>query len=197
MEKINYTIRPLLPNDLEDATLIHLEGIPYSLNALCGKKHLQSIYGHLIQSGLGVVFGAFDNQNNKLMATVTLSSSPKALKKYLANHLKFMNKILLVIALIKNPKEFFYLFDSLFFNPYPLEKKYGVLFSIIVKNEYKGLGLGSALIQKASQYFKEEQIKLYCLETRIYNKEAQVFYEKKGFKKLTDRYRDLFYIKEL
>ena len=69
--------------------------------------------------------------------------------------------------------------------------------SLIVSEEYRGLGIGAELLQKVEEYCKGNGVKLIALHT--YRFEAPDFYKKHGYiqegltKHVSDRRLDRFY----
>lgn len=69
--------------------------------------------------------------------------------------------------------------------------------SLIVSEEYRGLGIGMELLQKVEEYYKRNGVKLIALHT--YRFEAPDFYKKYGYmqegltKHISDRRLDRFY----
>lgn len=69
--------------------------------------------------------------------------------------------------------------------------------SLIVSEEYRGLGIGMELLQKVEEYCKRNGVKLIALHT--YRFEAPDFYKKYGYiqegltKHISDRRLDRFY----
>lgn len=60
----------------------------------------------------------------------------------------------------------------------------GKILSIAVSKNHRRQGIGSALMKEILKQFKKANLKFVCLEVRISNKAAQLFYEKLGFKKI-------------
>ncbi|MEM2924283.1 MAG: ribosomal protein S18-alanine N-acetyltransferase [Methanocellales archaeon] len=60
----------------------------------------------------------------------------------------------------------------------------GRILSIAVSKNYRNRGIGSALMNEILKRFKKANLKFACLEVRVSNKAAQLFYEKLGFKKI-------------
>lgn len=67
---------------------------------------------------------------------------------------------------------------------YELSRATVMLGRVVVLPEYRGQQLGVRVIQEAEKWIKELSYKVIHIESRI---EAQVFYEKLGFKLLADR----------
>lgn len=57
----------------------------------------------------------------------------------------------------------------------------GKIFTLAVKEEYRGLGIGTALMDEVCATLKNKGAKEATLEVRLHNISAQQFYIKKGF----------------
>jgi ribosomal-protein-alanine N-acetyltransferase len=57
----------------------------------------------------------------------------------------------------------------------------GRIFTLAVKENYRNMGIGTSLMKRMCEIFKEKGVKQVSLEVRINNISAQQFYIKKGF----------------
>lgn len=69
------------------------------------------------------------------------------------------------------------------------DKAYGVLYDILVIDEYRGTGASSKLYQSTIDKLKSEGVKDCYLESGVGNHSAHSFFEKKGFKHVSNIYR--------
>lgn len=69
------------------------------------------------------------------------------------------------------------------------DKKFGVIYDMLLNDNYKGKGLGSLLLQAATDYFKTQHINDCYLESGVENHSAHGFFEHKGFKHVSNIYR--------
>ena len=69
------------------------------------------------------------------------------------------------------------------------DKEYGVIYDILVAEEHRGLGASSILFQHAIDKLKHEGVKDCYLESGVDNHRAHSFFEKKGFKHVSNIYR--------
>lgn len=60
----------------------------------------------------------------------------------------------------------------------------GRILSMAVSKSHRRQGIGSALMKEILKRFKKANLKFACLEVRVSNKAAQLFYEKLGFRKI-------------
>lgn len=67
-------------------------------------------------------------------------------------------------------------------------KKYAVLEDMLLDNSVRGQSIGSALLEKAILESKNWNINFILLESGIDNKGAHHFFEKYGFKKVSENY---------
>lgn len=70
-----------------------------------------------------------------------------------------------------------------FFKSMCYSVNYAEITELFVKEEYRGQGVGTALMTCAEDYFKTQNVKGYQLFTGKDNTSAQSFYEKMGYKK--------------
>ena len=61
--------------------------------------------------------------------------------------------------------------------------EYGEVKRMFVRPVYRGLGLGTAILDRLAQHARERQVKLLRLETGIYQTEAIGLYERYGFER--------------
>lgn len=61
--------------------------------------------------------------------------------------------------------------------------EYGEVKRMFVRPVYRGLGLGTAILDRLAQHAREQQVKLLRLETGIYQTEAIGLYERYGFER--------------
>jgi GNAT superfamily N-acetyltransferase len=69
------------------------------------------------------------------------------------------------------------------------DKEYGVIYDILLTDDCKGKGIGSKLFQTAIDKLKLEGICDCYLESGVNNHNAHLFFEKKGFKHISNLYR--------
>jgi len=69
------------------------------------------------------------------------------------------------------------------------DKDYGIIYDILVKDEYKGTGAATTLFQCAIEQLKSAGISDCYLESGIDNHRAHAFFKKKGFKHISNIYR--------
>ncbi len=65
-----------------------------------------------------------------------------------------------------------------------VNRERGRILSIAVSKSRRRHGIGSALMREILKRFKKANLKFACLEVRVSNKAAQLFYEKLGFRKI-------------
>lgn len=70
--------------------------------------------------------------------------------------------------------------------------KFGRITELYVVKEYRGQGVGSALIQRIENYFKDHEVEYIKLEVFAPNESAREFYSKMGYSE-----RDVDLIKKL
>lgn len=61
--------------------------------------------------------------------------------------------------------------------------EYGEVKRMFVRPVYRGLGLGTAILDRLAQHAREQQVKFLRLETGIYQTEAIGLYERYGFER--------------
>ncbi len=66
--------------------------------------------------------------------------------------------------------------------PIFVEREYGSLNDMFVKEEHRGKGLGKRLMETAIEWFKEKKIRRIELRVGASNRDAIAFYESHGFK---------------
>ena len=66
---------------------------------------------------------------------------------------------------------------------------YGVIYDIFIADSYRGTGASSNLFQHAIDKLKAEGVKDCYLESGVGNHHAHSFFEKKGFKHVSNIYR--------
>ena len=69
------------------------------------------------------------------------------------------------------------------------DKEYGVIYDILVSDEYRGTGASSKLFQQAMDTLKINNLTDCYLESGVENHRAHSFFEKKGFKHVSNIYR--------
>ena len=69
------------------------------------------------------------------------------------------------------------------------DKEYGVIYDILVSDSRKGAGIGNQLFKYAIDIYKSLNITDCYLESGINNHGAHAFFEKKGFKHISNIYR--------
>jgi len=74
------------------------------------------------------------------------------------------------------------------------------IFKIVVKKDYRRMGIGSSLLNKVIEKLKEKEVLYLTLEVRVSNLEAIKLYEKFNFKKISikkgyyDNFEDAIYM---
>lgn len=87
----------------------------------------------------------------------------------------------------ENDKPFgyiFYVISRLPQNVYRTEKRIIYINQVVVKNKYRGRGLGKALINHVKHIANEEKIKRIGLDVWLFNEQAIKFFEGQGFSAL-------------
>jgi GNAT superfamily N-acetyltransferase len=69
------------------------------------------------------------------------------------------------------------------------DKNYGIIYDILLTDEYKSKGIGSKLFQTAIDKLKSEGVSTCYLESGVNNHSAHSFFAKKGFKYISNIYR--------
>jgi len=62
-------------------------------------------------------------------------------------------------------------------------REYGEIKRMYVRPDYRGLGLGKAMLNRLAEYAQERQVNVLRLETGIYQTEAIGLYEGSGFQR--------------
>ncbi|MDR1055521.1 MAG: GNAT family N-acetyltransferase [Prevotellaceae bacterium] len=69
------------------------------------------------------------------------------------------------------------------------DKDYGIIYDILLADDYRGKGAGDKLFQTAIEVLKDKGINNCYLESGLSNHSAHAFFEKKGFKHISNIYR--------
>lgn len=62
------------------------------------------------------------------------------------------------------------------------KEKYGYIWLIMVDKKYRGMGVGQQLLNMSKEWLFQNDVKQISLDVRTWNKKAQAFYKKNGFK---------------
>lgn len=160
---------------------IHMKAFSGFFLTFLGKGFLKKLYEHFIfhkESGLIV---AIDNEN--IVGFLAFSTNMSNFYKTLLKRRFFSLGWYSFIATLKNPKIMFRLLRAFTYSKSSERKeKYMELSSIGVLPNQEGKNIGSNLIEKLKEIFKNSNCEYIKLETdAINNEKANNFYLKNGF----------------
>ena len=176
-------IRQMETRDMEAVTRLHFEALKIGFLSTLGEDFLEIIYEGITASDMGVIFvyeedekvagfiaGSMDTQ--KLFKEVYRRKLPR-----LAGNLAF--KVIRQPGIVRN------LMRSSRYPGMAGDSVPAELLSIAVVEDFRGKGIGSALVEALTKYFKEREVSTFKVSVDQRLEGADKFYEKLGFE-LTD-----------
>ena len=181
-------IQPLRSEFLDEAILIHQDGLGYTLNSRLGKKHVAFLYdsmrldpdchvGVAVAGGrpIGVVSGTL---NAARLRSRLLRSMP--VERLAAIAIRLMLQPWMIVEWLKeNATGAPVKHDG--------QEVAAVLTTLGVTASHRGLGVGRGLVLDLEQFFRKCNVGSYCLETLVANGPARAFYGGLGFVEIATR----------
>ena len=191
-------IRELKDEDIPTIIKIHCEAIGYSLNARLGRNHLLRIYTCVQNSDAAIVHVIEVDGIISGVASATID--PDKLFSEIIKSLSVSQKLLLAVNLIIRPWLILnvwehhhlaqpFVYKNILIRP--------CLTLLAVAPQYRGQGLGKALIVSVENYFKSRKVNYYRVDTFKTNTKARVFYRNLEFVEVGQIGRNIILIKSL
>lgn len=178
-------VRQAVESDIDQIVNIHCSAFKNFFLTSLGEEFLKIYYKSFIACPHGIVFCASKNGN-----IVGFSATAKFNNGFnfalLKDNLLGFGKIAIKL-LIKRPKSLLRLIKNFSKNNDEIKEKecYAELFSIGVRENVQGQGIGKILLLKTEEYLKLEGIRKLSLTTDFYNNESAIsFYSKLGYEPL-------------
>ena len=184
--------------DIPMVVNIHREAIGYSLNARLGSRHLSHIYACVLNSDSAIV--NVIEVDGIMVGVVSATTNPDKLSAEIKKSLSFKQKLLLAVSFVIRPWLIYNLWEHFRLSPPVVYKNILInacLTAIAVKPQYRGKGLGKALIDSVENYFRSQDVECYRLDTFKTNKNARRFYNKLGFVEIGEIGRNIILVKEI
>lgn len=169
--------------DVNEIVQIHKSAFPNFFLTTLGKSFLYTYYKAFVSTNEGLVLCTKDDNNNVIAFAATAYIS-KGFNKHLLkeNFLSFF--VQFVWLLIVSPKSIIRLIKNLKKTSVDIDDDglYAELFSIAVKRDCQGNGLGEFLLGVLEEKLLDKNIRILSLTTDVCNNNATLaFYRKMGF----------------
>ena len=192
------SIRPLTENDLPQVVQIHLNVLGYTLNSFLGADHLASMY-RVMANGQGSFVGVC-RMDGKPVGVVSGTVDLDKTRSQIFRSLHFRRWLTLFFQVVKQPwligewQKGNIIGKPVFSEGVPIP---AILTTIAVDPAYHNRGIGKSLILALEDFFRQQGVKKYHLDTLITNHNARKFYEAQGFEQIESRADSVVFIKTL
>ncbi len=182
------SIRPFDETNADEVIRIHQDVLEYTFNSLIGKEHLRFIYS-LMARGEGCYVGVayFENHPVGVVSGTVHLDQTKAL---LRQSLTAKAALRIAFGICKRP----YLLSVLkngdiIARPIAVEDEpvNAILTTIAVSKLCQRQGVGKHLVFALENYFIQNKVNYYRLDTLIENDQARQFYKALGFREMESR----------
>ena len=172
-------IRQMEPGDMEAVTILHSKALKIGFLSTLGEDFLGIIYEGITTSDLGVIFVC--EEDGKVAGFIAGSTDTKKMFKDIKRR-KFTRlagnlagKVLRKPSIVKNLRR------SLEYPEMAGDSVAAELLSIAVYEDFRGKGIGSALVEALVKYFKERGVSAFKVSVDQRLDGADEFYERLGF----------------
>lgn len=192
------SIQPLVENDLEQVVQIHLNVLGYTLNSSLGPGHLAAMYRVMANSQDSYV-GVF-HVDGKPVGVVSGTVDLDKTRSLIFCSLHFRHWFALLFHVVQQPQlirewqKSNIIGKPIFSEGAPIQ---AILTTIAIDPAYQNKGVGKSLLLALEDFFRQQGVKKYHLDTLITNLNARNFYEAQGFKQVETRADSVVYLKTL
>jgi ribosomal protein S18 acetylase RimI-like enzyme len=191
-------IRSLREEQIEAIARIHLDVLPYTMNSQLGPRHLAWLYRTMAQDPASYVGVAFVDE--RTAGVISGSANSGALRASLLKQLSLGHLISIGLEMLLHPRRIIELRRSaLIAAPvwFRSEQVIAELTAIAVDSEFRGHGIGRALVEALEAFFRQAQVRQYRLDTRLENEGAADFYRDLGFHEIGRRADSVVFVRSL
>lgn len=194
--KVELLVRPMQDADLPSIVNLHLHALGYSLNTNLGGDHLTYLYNVIHADKDSIVLAAI--RDGVCVGVCSATTDPEQLTRTMFSGLSVFGWSKILFKILRQPSmlRLWYETRSLSHPVFYAGKAIiPCLTTIAVDEEFRGQGIGSALILAVDKFFGGKQRLAYRLDTVLSNSAARLFYLKNGFIEAEQRGKHIVFVK--